>query len=136
MPENKKVQNIPEYLHKKVVPVPLYGGVLVILLSNSPEKVAKYLPRFDDEFVFAHAIYEDYRGKRGYFCALNFNYPNYPMSPGTIAHEAGHLAMYVCESVGVELQHDNPEPYTYLVGWFADELHKFAKQKGFEAQIK
>ena len=123
------------YLHKKVVKVPLYSGKLIILLSNDCDLVGKYLPDFN-KIVYAHACKENYNGAQGYYCVLNFDYSGQTLDHGTIAHEATHLAMYVCEYVGIEMDQDNPEPLTYLVVWFTNEIYRFAAKHGFTPEIK
>ena len=126
---------IKPYLHKKVIPVPLYEGKLIIILSNDSDLVSKYLPDFHKD-IYAHACKDNYNGNQGYYCILNYDYDGVPICNGTIAHEATHLAMYVCEYVGIEMDFNNPEPLTYLVGWFTNEIYKFSNQKGYSPKLK
>lgn len=47
---------------------------------------------------------------------------NYPKLAGTVAHEATHAALAICDQRGLrvssEADHDE-EPYAYLVGWLS-----------------
>ena len=54
------------------------------------------------------------------------------MPPGaparTHAHEAVHLAWYVCDTAGVELDVDNHEVQAYLVGFFVREFERIDRE--------
>lgn len=41
----------------------------------------------------------------------------------TMAHEAVHAALDICDDVGVEVNADNQEPFAYLVGWITREIY-------------
>lgn len=46
-----------------------------------------------------------------------------------LAHEAVHLASYLFKMRGIRHDLDNEEPYSYLVGWFVEEIDKFCNKK-------
>lgn len=126
MASNKK------YLHKNAMNFPLYPGKFVIVFSNSPKKVNK-LVKFKDTYVYGHSIEGEYKGHYAYFMILNFHYSGgSKISNGTVAHESVHIAMFLMERIGSKIDFNNPEPFTYLVGWITNEIHKFAAKHNFK----
>ena len=123
------------YLHFKEVPVPLYYGTFVVILTNSVELLKKKFPLWTDDHVFAHAILCNWKGKRGHVVILNFE-DDFEISYGTIAHEALHVALDICESVNIVVDFKNQEPVTYLNGWVMNQIMSFCTEKGFQPVVK
>lgn len=46
------------------------------------------------------------------------------MTMENIAHEAVHAALDIFDYIGASIEHDNQEPFAYLVGWIADCCNK------------
>ena len=114
-------------MKKQVKSVPIYKGKLIFIDSENNEKLRKMCPAIlEEEDLYAHAVKGSYKGFMGYFLVIDSS--RYPISPGTIAHEAVHIAMYIFETVGATVENDNPEPFTYLVGYITDEFHKWASK--------
>lgn len=63
-------------------------------------------------------------GKDGSWLNIAFRQPSY-MTPEVIAHEATHAAWFVLHMAGVKVTFANHEQLAYLVGYFAEQLHKF-----------
>lgn len=52
-----------------------------------------------------------------------------PLSPGIVAHEAFHAAVYILDRVGMKLQIEtSDEAYAYLLNYIVDEIYKGAKK--------
>jgi len=62
-----------KYLFKKVVRIPIYRSNLIIILSNSNNKINKLIDSFGKENVYAHALGCNYKNKSAYAIVLNFN---------------------------------------------------------------
>lgn len=62
----------------------------------------------------------------GNWINIAFRQPSY-MTPEVIAHEATHAAWFVLHMVGVKVTFANHEQLAYLVGYFAEQLHKFCE---------
>lgn len=112
------------YLKKKSIPIPLYGGDLIIIFSNSVEKIQKEVPHFKKKHLFAYSSYDDSKG-RDYFIILNFDDEFEEITPGIIAHEALHVGHYIFHDIGADSDLNNDEPLAYLLKWIVDQVHEF-----------
>ena len=65
---------VKPYLHIKVKEIPLYNGFLVVILTNSKDKLKKHLPNFDKDEIYAHAILAGCKGNWGAYILFNFNF--------------------------------------------------------------
>lgn len=117
------------YWHEKTVEFPLYSGNLKIILTNSKSKVAKKMN--DEHFHYATTYYRSMDDRRTSCIVLNFG-TDPLMTHGTIAHESTHAADFLFEAVGAKHHFDNPEPYSYLVGWIANEVYEFIYENNLE----
>ena len=122
------MEKINPYIEITEIPIPIYNGMLVVLLSNSKKKIKKVLPKFKSD-PYAHAISTNWKGLDGYVVILNFD-SGYAIRPGTIAHEAGHIANMIGESRGFLPTLINDEPMAYLIGWVADQVHDVIREAG------
>jgi hypothetical protein len=122
-----------EYLHKKVIKVPLYKGLLVLIFSNSVEKVKQVVKDYNRNSVYAHAWRFNYKGKEGNAIILNFNNDE-KLTHGTIAHEAYHIANFIADSRGLIPDHINDEPIAYLITWITNEVYKFMNKNNFKIE--
>lgn len=123
-----------DYLYLKSLQVPIYRGKLIILISNSLEKINKYLPDFDVTEIYAHATLGDYLSEHGYFIILNFNNKNRKITDGVITHEAFHISNYLLLDRGVKADFINDEAQAYLMEWITDQIYKFINKKGLKPQ--
>ena len=124
-----------EYLHIKSHRIPLYRGYVVFIISNSVDKVKKYIPEFPFDHTYADTLLDSYRGKEGYFIVLNFDSPHRKIHFGTLMHEVMHVVDFVAEYRGIKLDVANDEPLTYLAEWVGDMLWKFLGETGFRNKI-
>jgi len=113
MTENK-------YFYMNAEQVPIYGGMLVIMITNDMKRIKKYLPEFNPNELFAHACFDNFRGMQGFFVILNPSNMNGVISPGVVAHEATHISSYIAKERGFVADFDNDEPIAYLVQYVAD----------------
>lgn len=121
--------------YKKVIPIPIYRGRFIIILTDDKEELRKktgfgdYTLGSFEEYIFAHHVFSDYNGWQGYHVVLNPNYEYKDISPGVVAHECLHFVLELFKERGIEPDVDNPEPATYLLEWAVEEVHKFMDQK-------
>ena len=120
-----------KYLHKKIVEVPIYGGHLLMFITNSVDKIRKELPNTDMEEVFA---YTDQLGGSAAI-TLNFENPTTKMTAGVIAHEAAHATHMILSTRGVMPDFDNDEAEVYLLSWMVNQIHEFMNEHKFKASI-
>jgi hypothetical protein len=114
------------YIHSEQVPI--YGGMLVIMITNDIKRVNKYLHDFEPNELFAHACYNNFRGMQGFFVILNPLNPNGTISPGVVAHEATHISSYIAKERGFVADFDNDEPIAYLVQYIADRAWDYLER--------
>lgn len=119
------------YIHIKEKWIPIYRGKLVIILSNSTQKVKKLIPELLGSSVYAHTINQNWHGVDGYIIVLNFDNQARHIFPGTITHEAIHCAHFLARGRDIIADFENDEPIAYLVEWITDEVYKFVYKKGF-----
>lgn len=50
------------------------------------------------------------------------------MTPSTIAHEAVHAAVIICDYIGGQINLESQEYFAYLVGWIVDCCYDAKKQ--------
>lgn len=124
------MKNTEEYIHVKSFNIPLYRGKLVVVLTNC-DKVKSLIPTFDTTALYASAIYDNYKGFQGYFCILNFDNELRRIKHGTIAHEAYHIANFLCTHRGIKEDLENDEPAAYLIEWIVDRIYEVCKKYGF-----
>lgn len=122
-----------EYLHITSKKVPLYAGLIAIVLTNSNDKLSKYGLE-PEENLFAFCVPGNYRSQGAFYCVLNFNNKYGKISHGVIAHEAVHLANFILSDVGVISDYNNDEPLTYLVQWITNQIYSFINKKGFKVK--
>lgn len=110
-------------MKKKIIKIPLYRGLFIILISNSIDEINKLFPSFVDDDLYAHASMDYYRDEEAYIMVLNFN-DSRPITNAVIAHEAFHLANFLADRRGI-MRDNNDEPLAYLIEWMVEETHKF-----------
>lgn len=106
---------------KRSVSIPLYGGLLVIVISNEPNtyESAKRYFNIDDELLKRcdAVLLKPTEGKRLYRVVFS----KY-ISPGIIAHEAKHVVNKLFIDLGIELDPYNDEHETYLLSWVVNRI--------------
>ena len=116
-----------KYFHIKVSDLPIYKGKVIIILSNDLEQVKKTYPDFHKDKVFASAIYDDYKGWKGYYFILDPTNENFSL--GIIAHECFHISNMILSHIGHIADLVNDETHAYLIGYLCDEVYDFMQKK-------
>lgn len=124
------------YAKVKAIPVPLYRGRFIIILSNSVEEVQKTIPEFKKEQFYGHSWHINYKNRDGFAMVLNFENKISKMTHGTIAHESVHIANFIADSRGLVSDFDNDEPITYLVQWIVDQTYLFIEKNKLKVNVK
>lgn len=135
------MKNQPEpYIHKKATQIPLYPGKLVIILTNSVEKLRTLYPDTPPELtqneLFAFAWEGKYKSAAAYFILLNFHDKYAKISNGVIAHEALHITNMIAKRMQIQLDPDNDEPLAYILKWITDQVHAFADLHNLKPSLK
>ena len=112
-----------------VIDIPIYGGKLVVILTNDANLVKKYYPDFYDDYVYAHALDHYYKGKRAYYVVLNTDYKYGKITNGVVAHEAHHIVTYLFNYKGILYDPANDEPFAYMIGWVVERIHEVLDKK-------
>lgn len=119
--------------HEKTIEFPIYAGNLKIILTDDIQKVNK---KFNcDDFYYATTFLRRLNDTRTSAISLNL-WTDPCMTHATIAHESVHAADFLFEQIGAKHDFDNPEPYSYLVGWITNEVYEFIHEKEFQSKIK
>ncbi len=111
----------------KATRVPLYLGMLVVVISDEKDKCIELTNErmfLDYKEIFATAAYGTYKGSQGFFVFLNPNNTRSKVTRGVVAHEAVHAANFILEDRGVIADFVNDEPQAYLMGWIVDQIYK------------
>ncbi len=123
-----------EYLHIKYLEIPIYRAYLIIIITNSCEKLEKRIPDFNDDSLYAQSRYINFKGRQGFAAAFNFDSIGRKITHGCIAHESIHLANFIADYRGFKADFYNDEPIAYLVDWITDEIYKFIMKCNFIVQ--
>lgn len=116
-----------DYIHSKLVNIPIWKGKLKIIFSNSSELLSKELDF--NEYPYGHTLAVE----GGWiFVVLNFHHKKLKMTHAVIAHEAVHAANFILSDRGCISTWDNDEQLAYTVQWVVEQIEKFRKEKGFE----
>ena len=113
----------------KKVKIPIYGGNLFIMITEDYQKDkdeihADWRPTKEDFLGYTAAL--DNR----YFIIINKGYKSNDITiASTIAHEALHIANFICKRVGIKLDYENDEPHAYLISWVTEQVYKHYKTK-------
>ena len=120
-----------EYLHKKIIEIPIYKGTFIIVFSNSKNKVNE-LTGISSNNIYAHAVDGTYKNKQAFFIILNFDNKYDKITHGVINHEIIHICHFIFEKRDIILSYDNDEPITYLAEYLTNEVYKYINQLNFK----
>lgn len=97
-------------------------------LNAAHEAISKKLG-FDDELTFEAAAtsYYPYLNKDGFRCA-DIIFHKDKISVGTIAHEALHAALRICEYCDIQLSDESEETFSCLVGYITQSIYQEVKE--------
>lgn len=112
-----------DYIHKKVIRVPIYGGKFIIIFSDSVELTKKAFPDFDKTHTNAWTYKSFYRNYRAVYIIIDIKHPCFTF--GVFAHEAFHMSNFIFNRLGIKLDYENDESMAYFIDWITVELHKF-----------
>lgn len=112
---------IKKYFHITAKEVPIFKGKLVIVLTNDVDNVKKYLPNWEDDYVYGHTWKYSYKNRQGYYLILNLWNTDMEITHGVIAHEAVHVAQFVTERAGIR----DDECTAYITEWATDQVYRY-----------
>lgn len=99
--------------------IPVYDFIIRIIISDNVSEINKALEESghnedmgDGGMMVLHSDYKVY----------TLSVLEEAISPGNIAHEAGHLTNRVWRDIGGLLDYTNDEPYCYLLGFITDGI--------------
>jgi hypothetical protein len=111
-------------LHK-YIEIPLYRGILSLIISDNIKEIQTIIPEFDSEEIYAHAYYHKYKEKQCFSVIININNAGKKIKYGTIAHESVHICNMIFELRDIKIEFENDEPQAYLVEWVVDTVMKW-----------
>jgi hypothetical protein len=120
-------KNNKKYFIKKITPIPLYNGHLLIIFSNNINKITKYVDDLDEDENFAHTFEIFYEGFNCPLIVLNFKHLQ-KITHGDIHHEILHATNIIAKNRGFVADFDNDEPVAYICTWVANEVYDLIKE--------
>lgn len=125
-----------EYLYLKKHEIPLYKSEFGIIFTNSVIKLKEIINGYDSDDIYGHAVESNFEDKQAFLMILNFHYPGFPMTHGSIAHEVLHVVRYIANSKGFSYDFNNDEPIAYLAGWLTDKTYEFIAERRFKISLE
>ncbi len=119
-----------------VTKIPIYDGVFVLAVTDTPKRYSVLAPLNDLETLNAHAFCASHEGMQGYFVALNLLNKNHSITNGVITHEAMHIVHFIADYAGIKVDTENDEALAYLIGWIVDEIYQTLSKKGFKVKTE
>jgi hypothetical protein len=117
-----------KYVYTKEIDIPIYSGRFRVVVSNDYDLLDEECDYFGDD---KHGLEYYDTNEDG---IVRFNvlfYINENFTNGTIAHECLHATFDLLNRVKIEYVADNEcngnESYTYLLGFFVNEVYKVLK---------
>lgn len=110
----------------KEIPIPIYFGTLVIILTDELESLNPVYNTNIRENDYDAVVFTEVADSSKLVVAIK------QKDWAVIAHEAVHLVNSIFISCGIELDRHNDEPQAYLMGWVIQQIDEFLK----EAEIK
>ena len=111
--------------------IPIYRGMLVIIISDDITELKKLDPDFPYEDIYAHATHRDWNDNEGYIVILNPNNTRRGLTYGVVAHEALHLVHYLFDNREMPYTIENDEHACYILEWIVDEIMKVLSMHGY-----
>ena len=119
-------------IHIKSENLPIFKGKFYMCFSDSHEEVQSYFKNdVFDEIETAHGLAPifDFRGRVSFSLCI-ISPAKFKPTFGVIAHEAVHLAQFVCDHIGYEAKPESDEIYSHLTQYFTDRYINFLKSIG------
>ncbi len=105
-------------MRKKKIKIPIYGGILIIILDKDLSYVEKkYKTR--SLINYGAVTIQDENKFGNYIVAFECK------DRSLIAHEIVHIINYIFIDNCVELDRQNDETQAYLTGWLFNKIEKF-----------
>lgn len=109
-------------IKKKTIKIPIYLGDLIIVQTDNNKLIEdKYLKNEFDLSSYGACVirWPDAHGYTRYVIWFR-NKTEYRH----IAHESAHLVNMIFKDRSIDLDHENDEPYCYMIGWVVNEIIK------------
>lgn len=121
----------------KEINIPIFRGVLVVILSDLNEEVENITGKeHDGHFVYAECVKTvwdvSYDGDevthRDAYCVILNNKFKGGVKIHDIAHECLHVTHMILQDTGVTPDFNNDEVECYLMGWIFEQVYDFYKE--------
>ena len=113
---------------KKVVKIPIYGGKLAMVITDTLEDAAKDCGVKAD--VSGYDAFVSYDNESDIF-SLCLSTTDWVI----ISHEIVHVVNEIFLSRNIQLDRVNDEPQAYLTGWVAFEVDCFIKEQPQQEEL-
>lgn len=109
----------------QIYDIEIYKKKLIVVDTPKPKYVQKLLTNveFEDEEVFGHAIWDEYKGKNGLFIIVDSSHKQF--KPSVLVHECVHISNMIFQIVGYEPDRNNDEAQAYLVEYIFEKAWEF-----------
>ena len=120
-----------KYAYSKDVKIPIYVGSFRIILTNQELQI-------DDNCIITsessgkEVMTTDANGNLLFIVAFNIDDS---FSPGIVSHECLHAVIDLFTHINLKLSEDaknGNEAYTYMLGWFVNQVYDFMKEKNIK----
>lgn len=106
----------------------IYPRIIYVACGEHPEELANYFyerdfsPLFNNFKSTAIGFEKQVISKKGNRLSNVIWFPNFYPTLNVICHEATHAAMDIFRDLGLFIDTDNQEPFTYLVGYIVKHI--------------
>lgn len=108
-------------MRTKTVPIPVYFGNLIIIVTDDFKKVNKVYKTKAKNKLYDAVVFESLKGNK-FIVAIKV------VEWSIIAHEVVHLVNDLFLKRGILLDRVNDEPQAYMTGWVTKEIETFLKE--------
>jgi hypothetical protein len=113
----------------RTLKLPLYHFDLMVAIGETVEKAIESTPKLrslkhsDYDYTNMLGCYAWHSDKQIYAVILAED-----AKLDTIAHESSHAAFHLLQSIGIKLADSSEEAFTYLIGYYTNEISKIMIQ--------
>jgi hypothetical protein len=123
-----------------VIDIPIYSGVLIILLTDKHSDIAAISghiqPPYEDIELLCYT-YRDFVYENNPAVMIVFNFKNSlnPITLNEIVHEIEHAGNDICRRSGIQVMSGMDEPAAYLKGWIASKFQDFLVKNNLQNEL-
>ena len=117
--------------------IDIYTARIHILINCTEEEHNKYLKKWfpgdkyspDEGYAARTFVYHHSEGTQEYLIAFSTRAKKDPIFVKTVSHESCHVALEICDRVGINVDTENQEAFAYLQGIIVQKILEGAWKK-------